>query len=77
MAETKRLAALESGDFWEFFANKEPKCPHCGSDFSIRENEAWQLYNDNEGHDVTCPSCELDFIVNSSATWVFSTDAQE
>lgn len=72
-----RLASLKTGKFWEFSANKHPKCPHCGDDFDIRENEAWFLYDDNDTHDVDCPSCGLDFQVNSHASWTFSTDEQE
>jgi uncharacterized Zn-finger protein len=71
------LAALNAGSFLEFSMNKRPKCPHCGSDFDISENEAWRLYDDNDTHEVTCPSCSQDFRVNSHADWRFSTDEQD
>lgn len=71
------LDALKAGNWLEFSSNKQPKCPHCGEDFDIQDNEAWHLYDDNDTHDVTCPSCDLDFQVNSSASWSFSTDEQE
>lgn len=75
MAE--KLAALKAASSLQFFANNKPKCPHCGEDFDIAENEAWRLYDENDTHEVTCPSCEQDFSVRSSAHWVFSTDEQE
>ena len=74
---TEPLAALEAGEWSDFWANKQPKCPHCGEDFDINDNEAWFLYDENYTHDVECPSCELSFRVNSSASWCFSTDEQE
>jgi uncharacterized Zn-finger protein len=74
---TEKLKALKAGGWQEFSGNKSPKCPHCGEDFSIRDNEAWHLYDDNNSHEVECPSCEHEFQVNSSATWYFSTDEQE
>lgn len=73
----EKLVALNKGPSYRFSANDAPKCPHCGSDFDIAENEAWRLYNENDTHEVTCPSCEQDFRVNSSARWTFSTDEQE
>lgn len=75
MAE--KLDALNAGPSYLFSANKKPKCPHCGGDFDIDENEAWRLYDENDTHEVTCPSCEQDFSVNSTARWLFSTDDQD
>ncbi len=75
MAE--KLAALESQGSTEFWANSSPKCPHCGSDFDVRENEAWRLFDEADTHEVDCPICSLEFKVNSSASWSFSTDEQE
>lgn len=73
----ERLAALNADQYGVFSFNKMPKCPHCGSDFGVSENEAWHLYDENGPHDVTCPDCEEDFRVNSHADWRFSTDDQE
>lgn len=73
----KRLAALEREGWSEFSGNRNPKCPHCGEDFDIRENEAWHLYDENDTHEVECNSCYENFQVNSSASWCFSTDDQE
>ena len=72
-----RFAALTAGDQSDFFYNEQPKCPHCGSDFDIAENEAWQLYDENESHEVECPRCDGEFLVTSHATWRFSTDEQD
>ena len=74
---TEKLASLKSGNWSDFSYLKQPKCPHCGSDFDISENEAWFLYDENDNHDVECPSCSGEFSVRSHATWRFSTDEQE
>ncbi|TCQ78020.1 hypothetical protein EDF68_10894 [Ochrobactrum sp. BH3] len=71
------FAALEERGWSEFYGNSQPKCPHCGDDYDIREYEAWFLYSDDERHEVDCPSCGEPFSVNSTATWSFSTDEQE
>ncbi|MBB4192824.1 hypothetical protein [Rhizobium aethiopicum] len=72
-----KFAALDADGWLEFTANKSPKCPHCGDDFHIADNEAWFLYDENDTHEVECPSCEETFQVSSSASWCFSTDEQE
>lgn len=74
---TEKFAALKAGRSLEFSANSSPKCPHCGDDFDITNNEAWFLYDDNETHTVECRRCENEFQVNSHARWSFSTDEQE
>jgi hypothetical protein len=74
--ETQRLEALKAGKTLEFAVNKMPKCPHCGEVYDIGRNDAWQLYDDNDSHEVDCPSCELSFRVVSHAVWTFSTDDQ-
>lgn len=74
---TQKFAALKKGPSYDFYGNSDPKCPHCGEDFNIRENEAWYLYNDNENHSVQCSSCSVEFSVNSIANWSFSTDEQD
>lgn len=73
---TVPLTALSKGAFLEFSMNKQPKCPHCGEEYDISDNEAWRLYSDDESHEVECPSCELPFVVHSHADWRFSTDEQ-
>lgn len=74
----KPLEALDTtGHKIDFWGNDKPKCPHCGSDFDITDNEAWFLYSEDGPHDIDCPSCELEFQVSSSATWTFSTDEQD
>lgn len=73
----KRLEALEAGGVIEFFANKCPKCPHCGADYDIKSHDAWWLYDEYDRHNVECSTCELEFQVVSRASWSFSTDEQE
>lgn len=74
LAALKRCAgALERLDF---FANKNPKCPHCGEECSVSDNEWWHLYEEGE-HEVTCPACDEDFTVSTSVSYSFSTDNQE
>lgn len=72
-----KFEALETQGWHEFSGNSQPKCPHCGDDFDITDNEAWFLYNENETHEVECPSCEKSFQVSSTAIWSFSTDEQD
>ena len=74
---SERLQALKKGGWLEFAGNQQPKCPHCGSEFHIGENDAWHLYSSEDTtHTVECPSCECEFDVVSSAIWLFSTDEQ-
>ncbi|MDQ5978809.1 MAG: hypothetical protein QG602_1783 [Verrucomicrobiota bacterium] len=77
---TDRFAALRNaGDALgrlEFFANDNPKCPHCGCECSVSHNEWWNLYEEGE-HEVTCPSCDQDFTVSTRVSYSFSTDNQE
>lgn len=76
MAE--KFAALNARHRLDFCANKKPKCPHCGEDFDIEDNEAWFLYDEQGGpHEIECDSCGLPFSVSSIASWSFSTDEQE
>ena len=72
-----KFEALEAQGWYEFSGNSQPKCPHCGDDFDIADNEAWFLYSDDERHELECPSCGKTFQVSSTATWSFSTDEQE
>jgi transposase-like protein len=75
---TKHLEALKAAkssmDFW---GNSNPKCPHCGTEFNIQNNEAWSLYNDNGLHRVDCPTCEREFSVETRCSYTFSTDEQD
>lgn len=77
---TDKFAALKSCsdamERLEFFSNDNPKCPHCGHECSVSENEWWKLYEEGE-HDVTCPSCDDDFSVSTRVSYTFSTDRQE
>lgn len=75
--EKERFGALREGKWFDFCGNGSPRCPHCGESFSISQNEAWFLYDDNDRHEVDCPACEETFKVKSWASWTFSTDEQE
>lgn len=72
-----RLKALKSGSSIDFWGNDKPKCPHCGADFDIADNEAWYLYSEDGPHEVECPSCDREFQVHSIANWTFNTDEQD
>lgn len=60
-------------DYW---GNDNPRCPHCGTECSVSENEWWKLYEDGE-HEVSCPHCDGDFSVSTRVSYSFSTDEQE
>lgn len=70
-------SALKNLGSIEFIAKDNPKCPHCGEDYDIQKNEAWQLYDENEDHNIDCNLCGNEFNVVSNARWSFSTDEQE
>ncbi|WP_143277347.1 hypothetical protein [Bordetella genomosp. 9] len=72
-----RLKALREAEHpIDFWGNDEPKCPHCGGECSVNDNEWWQLYEEGE-HQVECPSCDLEFTVSTRVSYAFSTDQQE
>ncbi|WEK50367.1 MAG: hypothetical protein P0Y66_22440 [Candidatus Kaistia colombiensis] len=73
----KPFASLKAGPSYEFSANRQPKCPHCGSEYVIEDHDAWQLYDENDTHDVDCGHCGREFQVTSRASWTFSTDEQD
>jgi uncharacterized Zn-finger protein len=75
---TKHLEALKSAkSSFDFFGNKQPKCPHCGSNYGISNNDAWDLYDANDSHSVECPSCNLEFNVVTRCSYSFDTEEQE
>lgn len=76
-AEIERLAALKADTSFDFWRNDDPKCPHCGQDYPIYENEAWHLYDDQRDHEVECNFCELPFKVITNVAYTFSTDEQD
>jgi uncharacterized Zn-finger protein len=73
--DVRPLEALTLCNSWDFRANKNPKCPHCGTDCAINDLEWWQLYEEGE-HEVECPVCELEFTVSTAVQHSFSTDEQ-
>ena len=74
--EQNRLEALNNGERMDFWANDEPKCPHCGQESSVSENEWWKIYEEGD-HEVSCPHCETDFTVTTRVSYTFSTDHQD
>ncbi len=70
------LHALTTGDRYDFMYEKHPKCPHCGHDCNVSDNDWWHLYEEGE-HDVECPLCDLPFIVSTHVQHSFSTDEQD
>lgn len=74
---TEPLEALKAGHSLDFSVNDRPRCPHCGEYHEIDRNEWYELYDDNDSHEVDCPSCNLPFRVVSHARYSFSTDEQD
>jgi hypothetical protein len=68
--------AEEEGSDFDFFAKDAPKCPHCGIEISIEENELYWLYQDGT-HEITCPCCGEQFTVEVAVSFTFSTNEQE
>jgi hypothetical protein len=73
---SERLKALKEGDWIQFSANRNPKCPHCGHVCDIQENEWWDLYQEGD-HEKHCPSCGLEFVIDACCEYTFNTDEQE
>ena len=71
-----KAARATGGDWGDFAFNGSPKCPHCGSDCHIRENEWWDLYEEGE-HTKECPHCDGEFVISTRVSYSFSTDQQE
>lgn len=59
-----------------FWGVSQPKCPHCGRECDISDNDWWRLYEEGE-HEVECPHCEGDFTVSTSVSYSFDTSEQE
>ena len=69
--------ATNRRDEMEFVMNKQPKCPHCGTEFDIDRNESWHLYSkDDADQEVECDSCGREFEVKVHCQYPFSTDEQ-
>ena len=68
--------ARAAGDSLNFWGNNQPKCPHCGADYSIEDHEAWRMYEEGE-HDAECGSCNAPFLVSTRVSYSFDTDTQE
>ena len=51
--------------------SKDFNCPHCGSDYSIDENESYHLYDTDDIEELTCGSCEKEFFVSVHKSFSF------
>jgi hypothetical protein len=72
-----KKAKEEDGHFpSDYWGNNQPRCPHCGAECHVSENEWWRLYEEGE-HEVSCPHCDGDFTVSTRVSYSFSTDEQE
>ena len=71
-----RFAALKASKYGdEFRSDTFAKCPHCGHEGDVNDNEWFQLYDEGD-HDIECPACGEDFVVTSVAHFTFETDEQ-
>ena len=77
MSDTERLAELNNLGSSHFWGNSTPLCPHCGAAFDIERNDAYDLYSDDDRHEVDCPQCDLRFSVRTHTSHSFSTDEQD
>jgi len=68
--------AQDAGWNLEFFANEQPKCPHCGASHDISQSGTYRLYEEGE-HELTCGDCDRDFKVQTRVSYSFSTDEQD
>lgn len=75
---TERFAALRSTVLprLDFRNRRNPRCPHCGFECSVSNQEWFHLYEEGE-HDVECPMCDLGFTVSVHVSFSFNTDEQE
>lgn len=67
---------LTKDNWTDYWANTDPKCPHCDYDININNNELWELYEEGK-HNIDCPSCGKAMIVYVNVERSFSTDEQE
>ena len=75
-AALKKAQEKEGGEFRsEYWGNKMPRCPHCGTECGVIENEWFDLCEEGE-HEVSCPHCEGDFSVSVTVIYRYSTDKQ-
>ena len=71
-------SAREAGVLAEldYSHQKQPKCPHCAHEYSIQDNEAWELYEEGE-YDLDCQHCGEEFTVIAHVSFSYSTDEQD
>lgn len=63
-------------DYW---GNKNPKCPHCGADFKVWENDRPMSlsYEDDGRSTFDCDRCGKNFVCVTIVRYVFSTAVSE
>lgn len=63
---------LRSIDYW---GNKMPKCPHCGTDFPVwdYDNPLSLNYEDGGHTEFECRSCRKPFVCVTQVNYTFST----
>ncbi len=63
----------------EYWGNDKPKCPHCGEDFDVWENDGALSLNYEDGGQTMyeCRSCRKDFVCVTSVRYVFATAVSE
>ena len=69
--------AQKEGNDYKYQSEQNPRCPHCGEEFSIENHEAWHLYGDDGDENVvTCDHCGDGFTVTTDVSYSFSTNEQ-
>lgn len=61
--------------YLDYWGNEKPKCPHCGTDFGVWENDnpLNLSYEDGGQTMFECGSCGKDFCCVTHVTYKFST----
>lgn len=59
----------------DYEQNTKPKCPHCGTDFEVWEDDNPCGLNYEDGGHTTfeCKSCNKDFVCVTHVRYTFST----
>ncbi len=66
---------LRKDNLSDYWACKEPKCPHCDRSINVSDHELWDLYEEGE-RSIWCPYCDKEFQVRTSVSYAYSTDNQ-
>jgi len=60
---------------WDYSYKKSPVCPHC--DHVHDMDDMWNLYSDDDTHEVNCPNCQKTYLVDTHIECTFSTSYEE